>query len=68
VLAAAVVAIRRGEPHVMHFIAQDMAVTAAGQRITRKEYEAELRAASERLDPQKQATQALLKRSIGYEP
>jgi hypothetical protein len=42
VLVAAVISVRRGVPAHMHFIAQDLAVARAGQRISRQGYEAEL--------------------------
>lgn len=39
VALAAVTAERRGEPQNMHFIANDLAMTRAGERMTRREYE-----------------------------
>lgn len=39
VVIAAVVALRRGAPQHMSFIADDLARARAGERLTRKEYE-----------------------------
>lgn len=36
---AAVTALRRGEPQNLHFIANDLVMAKAGQRMTRREYE-----------------------------
>lgn len=39
VSVAAVIAVRRGEPQNLHFIASDLVMARAGQRMTRREYE-----------------------------
>lgn len=43
VVLACVMAVRRAEPQNAHFIASDLVLTRAGQRITRKDYERALR-------------------------
>lgn len=60
VLAASVIALRRGEPHVAHFIAQDIVLMLAGQKITRSDYEREMKAASMALNPAMQRIDAVL--------
>ena len=67
VLAASVIAIRRGEPQSVHFIAQDIALTQSGQRLSRKDYEGELRAASDRLHPQKAGARKRLLDMLGVD-
>lgn len=39
VTVAAVIALKRGEPQNLHFIAADLVMARAGQRMTRREYE-----------------------------
>lgn len=36
---AAVIALRRGEPQNLHFIASDLVMARAGEKMTRREYE-----------------------------
>lgn len=36
---ASVMAVKRGEPHRMHWIASDLVVARAGEKMTRREYE-----------------------------
>lgn len=51
ILAAATIALRRAEPHVTHFIAQDIALAQAGQLLSRSQYKRELEDATSRLNP-----------------
>lgn len=39
VIVASVIALRRGQPQNMHFVAADLVMARAGQRMTRREYE-----------------------------
>jgi hypothetical protein len=47
VVVAAIIAVRRGSPQHLHYIAGDVNVAKAGQRISRREYERELEDARE---------------------
>ena len=47
VVVAAIIAVRRGAPQHLHYIAGDMNVAKAGQRITRRDFERELEDAGE---------------------
>lgn len=49
VLTAAVIGVRRGEPQQMDYIAQDIALVQAGQRMTRADFAAELKHAEAKL-------------------
>lgn len=51
ILAASVLALRRGEPQNMHFIAQDIVLMQAGQLLSRKDYRDELGRAAAQLNP-----------------
>jgi len=50
VVLSAIVAVRRGTPQHVHYIAGDVGVAKAGQRITRRQYERELEDAVELRD------------------
>jgi hypothetical protein len=65
ILAASVLAVRRGQPHVAHFIAQDIALMQAGQHLSRAEYQKELESAKQSLDASKQAHLERLNRAMG---
>lgn len=65
VYAASVIALRRGEPHVVHYIAQDMVLARAGQRVTRAEYNRELQNATAALRPVSAAKRAMMEGSDG---
>jgi hypothetical protein len=38
IVVAAVTVLRRGDPHNLHFVAQDLVMARAGRRMTRREY------------------------------
>lgn len=60
VLAASVIALRRGQPHVAHYVAQDLALAQKGQHLTRDDYRAELASAKQHLDPVRQGLSSTL--------
>ena len=69
VLAASVIALRRGQPQVAHFVAQDIVLAQAGQHLSRQEYEQEIVRAKASLDPvrkrQREMMEAALKERDG---
>jgi len=65
ILTASVLAIRRGAPGHMHHIAQDLVVARAGQRLGRRDYDAQLDAAQKLLDPAEREHRERLQRILG---
>jgi hypothetical protein len=52
VYAAAAIALRRGQPHITHHIAQDIVLTETGQHLTRAEYQRDIARAKQNLNAQ----------------
>lgn len=67
VLLAAVTSLRRGAPQHMHFVAQDIAITEAGQRMTRKQYEQALDGRARTFDPIESGARARLLDALGFD-
>lgn len=65
ILTAAVLSVRRGTPHELHHITQDIAVAQAGQHLSRRDYQHQLAAATRLLDPAEREHRQRLQRILG---